>query len=308
MLGIKNILVATDLTQDSAPAHTAAAFLAERLGANLVIFHVIGELDQRYEILLNDMAAHMRRAADEAIDAASQVLGRKHKVKITTVVRDGAVVEELAAAIKEHKIDLLVMGTGAVHTGDPHRLGITAKRIAHKIAHDMVFVRPGSEGPWDRIMATTDFSGPSGEALQRACVIAKQFGVKSFPVIHSLVVPETFLRIGLDETDVTNKLKAYAEKEFKEWLAKYSADTKGLTIDPVIRVGSPSEVVVIEARNRNTQLIVVGSQGRTASAAVLLGNVAERIIRDAPCSVWAERTEGAGMTFAKAIARIMGIE
>jgi len=308
MRRIKKIMVASDLTPDSNPAHLTAAYLAEKIGAGLVIFHVLGDIDPKYEVLISDMASHMRRSAEEALDEASVKLGKAYDIEVTTVIREGAVVDELAKALQEFDVDILVMGTGAVHTGSPNRLGLFAKRVAHKIPHDMVFARAGCEGPWERLLVATDFSKCSGEALERACRIAKHFGIKGFPVVHGFEIPQTFLRVGLDEREVTAKLIAHANKEMDDFLKHNSAHWAGLQIERVVRVGAPDKIIVEEATRRSTQLVVVGSHGRTASAAVLLGNVAERILRDAPCSVWAERSEDHGMNFAHAIARIMGIE
>lgn len=308
MRRIKKIMVATDLTADSNPAHLTAAYLAEKIGASLVIFHVLGDIDPKYEVLISDMASRMRADAEHALDEASTRLNKDYDIEVTTVIREGAVLDELSLALKEFDIDVLVMGTGAVHTGQANRLGLFAKRVAHKIPHDLVFARHGCEGPWHRLLVATDFSSCSGEALERACRIAKHFGIKGFPVVHAFEVPLTFLRVGLDEREVRAKLVAHAQKEMDDWLAHHRTHWEGLDIEKVVLVGKPDVEVVSEATRRSTQLVVVGSHGRTASAAVLLGNVAERILRDAPCSVWAERSEDHGMDFAHAIARIMGIE
>jgi nucleotide-binding universal stress UspA family protein len=308
MREIKKVMVATDLTPDSKPAHRAAAFLADQCGADLIVFHVLGELDPRYSMLVEDVSRHMLKDAEEAVSAVKQELNSAHKCSIKAVIREGAVLDEISKVMKEESIDMMVLGTGSVHTGHPNRLGITAKRIAHKIPCDMLFARSGSEGPWDKVIVATDFSSCAGVAFGRACKIAREYGAKSLTVVHAFDVPQTFHRLGLSEEQVVPKMRKHAEKGLEEWLADNAKHSEGLEIERVVVTGDPAAAVCKEATARGSNLIVVGAHGRTASAAVLLGNVAERIIRDAPCSVWTERAEGQGLTFAKAIARLMGID
>lgn len=308
MRQIKKLMVATDLTQDSRPAHKAAAVLADKCGADLIVFHLLGELDPKYAVLVEDVSRHMLKDAEDAAATIKSELKSGHQCNIKTVIREGEILEEITKVMQEESVDMMVLGTGAAHTGNPNRLGITAQRIAHKIPCDMLFARTGSEGPWNKIILATDFSNCSGRAFERACKLARQFGASGVTVVHAFDVPQTFHRLGLSEEQVVPKMRKHAEKGLNEWLASNAKHSEGLTVETVIVTGDPAAAVCKEAKSRGSNLVVVGAHGRTASAAVLLGNVAERIIRDAHCSVWTERAEGQGLTFARAIARLMGID
>jgi nucleotide-binding universal stress UspA family protein len=77
--------------------------------------------------------------------------------------------------------------------------------------------------------------------------------------------------------------------ELKAWAAD-----RGIPVHTRIATGIPSEEVLAVAEAEDTDLIVVGTRGKTGLAHVVLGSTAERIIRTAPCPVLAVRTEGGG--------------
>lgn len=60
---------------------------------------------------------------------------------------------------------------------------------------------------------------------------------------------------------------------------------KGATVRPVIRTGSPSEQIVDLATSEHADLVVMGTHGRGGVSRVLLGSVADRVIRFVPCPV-----------------------
>lgn len=60
---------------------------------------------------------------------------------------------------------------------------------------------------------------------------------------------------------------------------------KGMTVETVVRDGDPRSVIVDEAEDWSTDLIVVGSHGRTGLTRWLLGSVAQSVVSHAPCSV-----------------------
>jgi len=57
-------------------------------------------------------------------------------------------------------------------------------------------------------------------------------------------------------------------------------------------VGVPADVIVAEAEAEQADLVVVGTQGRTGLSHLLLGSVAEAVIRKAPCPVLAVKVRG----------------
>jgi nucleotide-binding universal stress UspA family protein len=72
---------------------------------------------------------------------------------------------------------------------------------------------------------------------------------------------------------------------------KGRAGRRGIAVTTRVATGIPSEEVITAARAEDSDLIVVGTRGKTGLAHILLGSTAERVIRGAPCPVLAVRTE-----------------
>jgi nucleotide-binding universal stress UspA family protein len=66
----------------------------------------------------------------------------------------------------------------------------------------------------------------------------------------------------------------------------------GRTVIPAVVEGSPKTEIIQYARKRNIDLIVIATHGRTGLAHVLIGSVAETVVRTAPCPVLTVRPEG----------------
>ncbi len=138
----------------------------------------------------------------------------------------------------------------------------------------------------ERILVPVDFSKFSQHALRYGCEFAQEFNAELhlLHVLHDLVqvVPETGTPLPPPDT-FFEELRASA----KESLEKLPGDLwKGEK--PVVRelrVGSPFWEIIQYAKEKNIDLIVLGTHGRGALAHLLLGSVAEKVVRKAPCPV-----------------------
>jgi nucleotide-binding universal stress UspA family protein len=88
-----------------------------------------------------------------------------------------------------------------------------------------------------------------------------------------VALPETYLQ----------ELEADIQRSMEALLARVTA--AGLTGESIVLYGVPFQEVVETAKARQVDLIVMGTHGRTGLMHVLLGSVAERVVRLAPCSV-----------------------
>ena len=136
-----------------------------------------------------------------------------------------------------------------------------------------------------RILVPTDFSPSSDAALACARAVAKRFGA-SLHLLHVVNDPYRVLYSndvyvaeveGL-RTDLVNE----AIRALKERSAP-SADEPPATVDAII--GTPAASIVEYAEGRDIDLIVMGTHGRDGMSHVLMGSVAERVVRMAPCPV-----------------------
>ena len=79
-----------------------------------------------------------------------------------------------------------------------------------------------------------------------------------------------------EETKAHRETAAKAEKQLRE---------KGLQLESRVLIGDPREVLVRTARDEGTDLVVVGSHGRSGITKFVLGSVAAHVVTHAPCSV-----------------------
>jgi universal stress protein A len=145
----------------------------------------------------------------------------------------------------------------------------------------------GDDMTFTRILVATDFSLDSDGAVAYALALAKTIPAS----IHLLHVVDNPLAAGVWSSDVYTaeiaglqiNLVREAEKQLRAGVR--TLDRPGITITTEVRTGRPGRTIVDCARDRECDLVVVGSHGRTGVAHLIMGSVAEHVVRHAPCPV-----------------------
>jgi len=139
------------------------------------------------------------------------------------------------------------------------------------------------------ILYPTDFSEHSLVALPYALDLARQFGAE----LHCLhVVDEAYQYwLGAGETATVvpvvmpaEEMRKAAEEQMRRFAAERLQEVAREVITKVL-VGRPFLEIIRYAREHGVDLIVLATHGRGAIASMLLGTVAEKVVRKSPCAV-----------------------
>ena len=143
-----------------------------------------------------------------------------------------------------------------------------------------------------KILLPTDFSDYSAAATKYACELATKFDAE-LHLLHTLelhLASTPGFGMGLALPTYINESRAAAEKSLAGVLdPKWSA---GRTVIQALVEGSPKAEIVRYARKQEIDLIVLATHGRTGLSHVIIGSVAETVVRTAPCPVLTVRPEG----------------
>jgi universal stress protein A len=134
------------------------------------------------------------------------------------------------------------------------------------------------------VLVPTDLSPSAEQALDYAIRLARPLNARL--ILLHVIQPDPMagvdMGVALPATSL-QEVEAAVQGSLEAALARVTA--AGLTAERVIRYGIPVQEIVDTARARRVDLIVMGTHGRTGFLHVLLGSVAEKVIRLAPCSV-----------------------
>ena len=133
-----------------------------------------------------------------------------------------------------------------------------------------------------QILVATDFGDASGAALEYGRAFARRFGA-SLHLLH--VMENMFLRpVPVDPY----QMKAAIMKRLSERLT--DEDRTSLHATAVLETSDNTAAEIVEyAKEHNIDLIVMGTHGRNAVERLLVGSVAETVVRKAPCPVFTVR-------------------
>jgi nucleotide-binding universal stress UspA family protein len=145
-----------------------------------------------------------------------------------------------------------------------------------------------------RILCPVDFSPASAGALQAAAALAVRHDAE-LTLLHVDTVPGSTIPeavLGLPPT-LASDLSAPADRPLLEWKAR--AEALGARRVQALRsVGSPAQEIVEMAGHDGFDLIVVGTHGRTGLGHLIIGSVAEEVVRHAGCPVLTLGSRAAG--------------
>ncbi len=196
----------------------------------------------------------------------------------TLVVRSGDPVDLLLGLAAEAAADLVMVG----HRRQARGRRSFSRRLAIKAPCSVWMVPEGSPPTIASVLAAVDLSLPSAQALSLGALIASRIGLDRCTVLH-VVEPRD---IGFDETERMNALRTI--ERFVSPLELHD-----VTVVPIVEEsGSVAGVVNALVASAGHDLVVVGTRGRSPSAAVLLGSESEQVLVESRVPVLVTKEPG----------------
>jgi universal stress protein A len=137
--------------------------------------------------------------------------------------------------------------------------------------------------PIRTILHPTDFSANSQCAWEMACALARDYGARLL-LIHVEAPVAAFAELGAIPPQQVDRRALEAE------LARIGPTDSTLAVTRTLLFGDEPSVINRFAKQNNADLIVMGTHGRTGLGRLLMGSVAESVIREAPCPVLTIKT------------------
>ncbi len=291
MENYKRLFVAIDFSPSSDEALREAHLRASSTGAKLAVCHVVpNELrdnpwfPQNTALAALQFPLEMKTIGEAAVARVTEITGRADG-EYELILEDGTPHAAILNRAEEWHTDLLILGSHGQTGGTDFIGSVTDSSIRH--AHCAVLVvRQRSE--IKNIVAATDFSDASLPALEAGAAEAARTGA-ALTAVHSLnlvwsALAYPAMAFGGAPFDVSPEevasLNLEATTRLEEALKQLGANGEA-----VVTTGSAGTAILEVAAERNADLIVVGTVGRTGLRRALLGSVAEAVVNEAKCSV-----------------------
>ena len=133
-----------------------------------------------------------------------------------------------------------------------------------------------------KILVATDFSPLSEKAIDYAVMTAKQFGamILLIHVLKPFSISTTDALMFVDNSKAVREVAEAMIFNLREIL-----NGKGVSVETVLMQGPPASEIVMKASQEEVDLIIMGTHGRKGVEHLLLGSIAEKVIRNAKCPV-----------------------
>jgi universal stress protein E len=288
---LSSIVVGMDFSPASRAALEQGVRLARWNQANLLVVHVI---DTIVAIDLQEVLTPMVQQVQDALVADAQKawqsfapdLEGKSAIEFEIAVNNELI--ELLRRCRERRANLLILGQAKDHAA-----GVLASQAVRRAPCEVLLAREGHPGPFKSVVVGIDFSETSRLALESALRITAQDGGQ-LRIVHVVRPPWTRFHYRAPADAASREFQQRLLHSLRARLEEFCRHT-----NPDLDWGKPSYEVLennshgaglvgIAART-GADLVVLGTRGRTSLRDVLIGSTAERVVRDAPCSILAIR-------------------
>ncbi|HXK25750.1 MAG TPA: universal stress protein [Myxococcota bacterium] len=289
---IRSIVVPTDFSALAEAAAVRAANLARLEGAQVHLVHAVAvplvadPYGSSLPTHLGELWEALRQAAQEQLEQTRKTIEAKG-VAVTTQVSDSLdPVGSIAEAVRLHSADLIVMGTHGRRGLQRAFLGSVTERALSTLDRPILAVKEESAvaaKPISKIVLAVDFSPHSDRAVEAAASLAARLSA-SVDVVHAFDLPADYNPyLSAAGTEVERKIESNILGRLEA--IREQLGQRDIRVHTHFRRGHPDTVITDLATQIGCQLIVMGTRGLTGLEHVLLGSVAERTLRMAPCSV-----------------------
>lgn len=301
MLNINRILFPTDFSAVAEDAFSHAAHLALRYDAEVYVFNVVTPKEA------TDLNPMKYLPLEEVEGRTGMFYMPPEQVKVTTpAASEGRVrvtygqIESVSPAhaiieqAKADDIDLIVMGTHGRRGFDRLLSGSVSEEVVRQAPCPVFTVLAGEEptpGPYvDHVLAPVDLSAQSETIADYAAELAETYNARLtlLHVVEQAAYPTVY---GVDPiTPELPNVEAKAREAMEELGERVRQQAPD--VQTVVTTGYAARDIVDYVEDHNADMVVMATHGRTGLKRFVIGSVAEKVVRTAPCPVFTLRTFG----------------
>jgi nucleotide-binding universal stress UspA family protein len=285
-LKLKRILIGSSLAAESDHVVETALKLAKGSGAAAHLVYAYNEpagyAGMPSELLGEEVLwmESERKLLEAQLREQAARTGLADVTGAPPLVHAGAPHRVLLDLADSFSVDLIVIGAADAGRRWP-TFGSTADRVIRKATCPVLVVRPASVFPPVRVLAPVDLSPASAGALRSGLDLLAQAGAPAAAEI--LFVLNPIERDGSIQF-TPEQVARFAGEELHRFVDT-QLPASATVLERRVRTGYPREEILAEINDAPTDLVLLGTHGRSGLERLLIGSVAADVLREAPCSV-----------------------
>lgn len=276
---VEKICFPTDFGKSSEVALESVISIAKKFGSEVSLIHVLPDsmIRDSVKTLVDDkMTRYVGLLEEQGIKCTSDILHGNHINKVVSFA-------------ERQKANLIVLGAG--HVGkEKNELGSNSVKIIRNSSIPVWVVKKESVVTPDNVLCPIDLSEESILALDNAIHLCRRFESK-LNILHVVKgIDKEYTELGADISIEQAEIVKTSKLEFDELIK--DTDLSGITWDKEVRLGDPVDVILDVIKEKNVDLLIMGSTGKGAIKRLFLGSIAERVSREIPCSFIINKNDG----------------
>jgi len=228
--------------------------------------------------LMSNIERAMKEPGEKILDAANRI-ALEEGVEIETTLATGNIHESIIDVAIEKDCDMIVVGRSGMHSIERAFMGSTAARIIGYSPIDVLVMPNNAALKWDNILLAVDGSRYGEIAANRAINMAQTYG-DALNIMSVVDVNEEFYA---NAPQAVDKM-VVAARDTVQGVQDMTKKAR-IRTDVFVREGETHEKIIEMARELKSDVICMGSHGRTGLRRLLMGSVTEKVIGNAPCPV-----------------------
>lgn len=272
---LDKVFVAVDFKETTISLVSHAIWLSKLTNCNkLCLFHVLEYNLTPPAYLMPYIEKEKRKIENELTQLADKI--KDKALNVSFIVKFGRLIDSINSIINREDAFLVLGFKSHITRPSTSERILKGVRVPVFIVKELNFNEISPERiKLSRILCPIDFS----ENSLRALSTAKEIALASGAVLSAIhVVPEQRVRAIVEDSSAFNN---YLDLLREESLERLNEIAKGHEI--AVLVGNPAEEILRKVREYD--LIVIGSKGRSYASAILIGSVAEAVIKNSPKNV-----------------------
>ncbi len=281
MYSYKRWMVGVDFTGMDPTVISYTSFLAKLLRPEKIYFINV-QADLEIPTELKEAVPEFHEPRDEMLKHDMVTLVDQHfeaaeGTEVDYKVVEGSPRRELLRWTNVKDIDLILVGRKKLHQGT----GIIPSQLSRKALCSVLFVPETPPESLGNLWVAADFSPNSQMALEEALSISRNNEDAKVWVHNVYTVPMGYYKTGKTEEQFAQIMLGHAQKRYEQFLEDIEGSTS--ICKPVYTFdhnrASPANHIISQAKDHESDLILVGARGRNLITALVLGSVAEKLIK-----------------------------